>query len=38
MDFKPEGRNPAFPFTLDLRKQPDFDSAQYMPVRPGGVQ
>ena len=38
MDFKPEGRNPAFPFTLDLRKQPDFDSAQYMPVRPAGDQ
>ena len=38
MDFKPEGRNPAFPFTLDLRKKPDFDSAQYMPVRPHGDQ
>ncbi len=38
MDFKPEGRNPAFPFTLDLRKKPDFDSAQYMPVRPNGDQ
>ena len=38
MDFNPEGRNLAFPFTLDLRKQPDFDSAQYMPVRPGGDQ
>ena len=38
MDFKAEGRNPAFPFTLDLRKKPDFDGAQYMPVRPGGEQ
>ena len=38
MDFKPEGRNPAFPFTLDLRKKPDFDSAQFMPTRPGADQ
>ncbi len=38
MDFKPEGRNPAFPFTLDLRRKPDFDSAQSMPVRPHGEQ
>ncbi len=38
MEFKPEGRNPAFPFTLDLRKKPDFDGAQYMPVRPNGEQ
>jgi uncharacterized protein (DUF2126 family)/transglutaminase-like putative cysteine protease len=38
MDFKAEGRNPAFPFTLDLRKQPDFDGAQYMPLRPSADQ
>ena len=38
MDFKAEGRNPAFPFTLDLRKKPDFDGAQYMPARVGGEQ
>jgi uncharacterized protein (DUF2126 family) len=38
MDFKPEGRNPAFPFTLDLRRKPDFDSAQNMPVRPNQDQ
>jgi uncharacterized protein (DUF2126 family)/transglutaminase-like putative cysteine protease len=38
MDFKAEGRNPAFPFTLDLRKKPDFDGAQYMPVRVSGEQ
>jgi hypothetical protein len=30
---KQEGRNPAFPFTLDLRRAPDFDSAQLMPKR-----
>ncbi len=33
LDVKLEGRNPAFPFTLDLRRAPDFDSAQLMPVR-----
>ncbi len=35
MDFKQEGRNPAHPFTLDLRRQPDFDSAQMMAIRAG---
>lgn len=30
-----EGRNPAFPFTLDLRRAPDYDSAQLMPKRGG---
>ena len=35
MDFKPEGRNPAHPFTLDLRRQPDFDGAQVMAIRAG---
>ncbi len=38
MRFKPEGRNPAFPCTLDLRKKPDYDSAQFMAVRPGKEQ
>ncbi len=33
MDVKSEGRNPAFPFTLDLRRAPDFDGAQLMPKR-----
>lgn len=33
-----EGRNPAFPFTLDLRRQPDFDGAQMMHGRPQGEQ
>ena len=33
MDFKPEGRNPALPFTLDLRRQPDFDGAQMLAIR-----
>ena len=33
MDFKAEGRNPSSPFTLDLRRQPDFDGAQMMPIR-----
>ncbi|MBI3716830.1 MAG: transglutaminase family protein, partial [Betaproteobacteria bacterium] len=28
-----EGRNSAFPFTLDLRKAPDLDGAQYVPIR-----
>ena len=35
MDFKPEGRNPSMPFTLDLRRQPDFDGAQMMAIRAG---
>jgi uncharacterized protein (DUF2126 family)/transglutaminase-like putative cysteine protease len=38
MDVKPEGRNPAFPFTLDLRKKPNYDSAHWMAVRPSGDQ
>ncbi len=33
-----EGRNPAFPFTLDLRRAPDFDGAQYVPLRTGADQ
>ncbi|MEQ1519171.1 MAG: transglutaminase family protein, partial [Usitatibacteraceae bacterium] len=33
MDFKPEGRNPSMPFTLDLRRAPDFDAAQMMAIR-----
>jgi hypothetical protein len=33
---KAEGRNPAFPFTLDLRRAPDFDGAQLMPKRVDG--
>jgi uncharacterized protein (DUF2126 family) len=33
MAIKPEGRNPAFPFTLDLRRQPDYDGVQFMPLR-----
>ncbi len=35
MAFKPEGRNPSLPFTLDLRRQPDFDGAQMMAIRAG---
>ena len=35
MDLKQEGRNPAHPFTLDLRRQPDFDGAQMMAIRAG---
>ena len=35
MDFKPEGRNPSMPFTLDLRRRPDFDGAQVMAIRAG---
>jgi uncharacterized protein (DUF2126 family)/transglutaminase-like putative cysteine protease len=35
MSVKLEGRNSAFPFTLDLRKKPDFDGAQNLVVRPG---
>ena len=38
MDFKPEGRNPAFPFTLDLRKKPDFDAAYPLRAQPSGDQ
>jgi uncharacterized protein (DUF2126 family) len=38
MALKPEGRNPAFPVTLDLRKQPDYDGAQFMPMRQAGEQ
>jgi uncharacterized protein (DUF2126 family)/transglutaminase-like putative cysteine protease len=33
MDIRPEGRNPAFPFTLDLRRAPDFDAAHHIPLR-----
>jgi len=33
LELKLEGRNPAFPFTLDLRRAPDFDGAQLMPKR-----
>lgn len=35
MKYRPEGRNPALPFTLDLRRQPDFDGAQMMSIRAG---
>ena len=35
MEFKPEGRNPSLPFTLDLRRQADFDGAQMMAIRAG---
>ena len=38
MGIKAEGRNPAFPFTLDLRRQPDFDGAHMMHGRPTGEQ
>ncbi len=38
MEFKPEGRNTSFPFTLDLRRKPDYDAAQSMPLRPGADQ
>ncbi len=34
MGVKAEGRNPAFPFTLDLRRAPDFDGAHHMHGRP----
>jgi uncharacterized protein (DUF2126 family) len=34
MEVKFEGRNSAFPFTLDLRKKPDFDGAQNLVTRP----
>ncbi len=33
MAVKLEGRNPAFPFTLDLRRAPDYDGAQIMAIR-----
>jgi uncharacterized protein (DUF2126 family)/transglutaminase-like putative cysteine protease len=33
MNVKNEGRNPAFPFTLDMRRAPDYDGAQAMPKR-----
>jgi uncharacterized protein (DUF2126 family)/transglutaminase-like putative cysteine protease len=33
MTVKLEGRNPAFPFTLDLRRAPDYDGAQMMAIR-----
>ncbi len=35
MSVKFEGKNSAFPFTLDLRKKPDFDGAQNLVIRPG---
>lgn len=38
LDVRLEGRNPAFPFTLDLRRAPDFDGAQLMPKRLHGGQ
>jgi uncharacterized protein (DUF2126 family) len=38
MNVKAEGRNPAFPFTLDLRKKPDYDGAHLMHGRPAGEQ
>jgi len=33
LEIKAEGRNPAFPFTLDLRRAPDFDGAQFLAQR-----
>lgn len=33
-----EGRNPAFPFTLDLRREPDYDGAQFMARRQSAEQ
>jgi uncharacterized protein (DUF2126 family)/transglutaminase-like putative cysteine protease len=33
MAVRAEGRNPAFPFTLDLRRAPNYDSAAQMPHR-----
>ncbi|MBL8512090.1 MAG: transglutaminase family protein [Betaproteobacteria bacterium] len=38
MPTRAEGRNPAFPYTLDLRKEPDYDGAHLMPQRPMGEQ
>jgi uncharacterized protein (DUF2126 family) len=38
MGIKAEGRNPAFPFTLDLRKKPDYDGAHLMHGRPHSDQ
>jgi hypothetical protein len=35
---KSEGRNPAFPFTLDLRRQQDFDGGYLQNGRPMGEQ
>ena len=38
MGVKAEGKNPAFPFTLDLRRQPDFDGGYLQNGRPMGEQ
>jgi uncharacterized protein (DUF2126 family)/transglutaminase-like putative cysteine protease len=38
MAVKFEGKNSAFPFTLDLRKKPDFDGAQNLVTRPKADQ
>ncbi len=35
---KPEGRNSAFPFTLDLRKKPDFAGAHFLHGHPAADQ
>ena len=35
MELRAEGRNPAHPFTLDLRRRPDFDGAHGMAIRAG---
>jgi uncharacterized protein (DUF2126 family)/transglutaminase-like putative cysteine protease len=38
MSVRLEGRNPAFPFTLDLRRAPNYDTAQHLPQRATGEQ
>jgi uncharacterized protein (DUF2126 family) len=38
IDVRREGRNPAFPFTLDLRRAPDYDAAQWMPKPVSGEE
>ncbi|HET9821369.1 MAG TPA: transglutaminase family protein, partial [Burkholderiaceae bacterium] len=38
IELRAEGRNPAFPFTLDLRRKPDHDGAQFMAQRQSGEQ
>ena len=38
LEIKAEGRNLAFPFTLDLRRAPDFDGAQFLAQRTSSDQ
>jgi Putative amidoligase enzyme (DUF2126) len=33
MSVRADGRNPAFPFMLDLRRAPDYDGVQSIPKR-----